>query len=82
MEGERAVYEDGLCAGRKGNIMFKLSDMTVELGLKKIIEIILPNIFLLLIHRVKMGDKWGKFLIIFAWLNWDCSKTKAKLFWV
>ena len=56
--------------------------MTVILGLKKIIEINLSNIFLLLIHRVKIGNKWGKFLIICAWLNWDCSETKTKLFWI
>ena len=62
--------------------MPNLSAATIILKFKKIIEINLPNIFLLLIHRVKIGDKWGKFLIICAWLNWDCSETRAKLFWI
>lgn len=62
--------------------MPSLSAMTVSIRMKKIIEISLPNVFLFLIHRIKIGKKWGKFLIIWVWLNWDCSETKGKLFWI
>lgn len=40
--------------------------LTISLSLKKIMNICPLNLFLFSIYRVKIGRKWGRFLIIFA----------------
>lgn len=49
---------------------------TVEISLKKIMSICPLNLFLFSIYRIKIGQKWGKFMVIFA------DALDYKLWWL
>lgn len=43
-----------------------MAKLTIEISFKKIIEICPLGLLYFSIHRVKIGKKWGRYLIIIA----------------
>jgi len=41
-------------------------ELLTPISLKEIVKICPLNLFYFSIHRIKVGNKWGKFLIIIA----------------
>lgn len=44
----------------------EMVNLTIKLLLKKIVEVCPMNLFYFSVHRVKIGKRWGRFMVVFA----------------
>ena len=56
--------------------MASIESLSIKISLKKIINICPLNLFHFSIHKIKIGNKWGKFMVIFA------DALDYKVWWV